>query len=327
MLPRRQVLSLLSAAASWPALCTVSLAQAFPSRPIRLIVPFPPGGVNDTVARPWAEKMRDQLGSIVIENVGGAGGAVGALAAARSAPDGYTLLFSPEGTLLVTPIASKRPAYDWKSFEPVAVLVKSAVGFVVHPSAPFRTLNEVAAFAKAKSGSLSYATAGVGTSNHLAGELFKSLAGAPDIVHVPYRGAGPALNGLVAGDVQFGAVVVTGNVLGLHRAKRLQLIAVSSRTRLQAQPDVPTAVEEGFANLIWEGFHGVFAPANTNTEIVRRLAEANHAVMAEKSFQRFLIDSGLEPESDSTPEEVRRIMASEVERWTPVIKGIGLQLE
>jgi tripartite-type tricarboxylate transporter receptor subunit TctC len=318
---------LLSAAASWPALCTVSLAQAFPSRPIRLIVPFPPGGVNDTVARPWAEKMRDQLGSIVIENVGGAGGAVGALAAARSAPDGYTLLFSPEGTLLVTPIASKRPAYDWKSFEPVAVLVKSAVGFVVHPSAPFRTLNEVAAFAKAKSGSLSYATAGVGTSNHLAGELFKSLAGAPDIVHVPYRGAGPALNGLVAGDVQFGAVVVTGNVLGLHRAKRLQLIAVSSRTRLQAQPDVPTAVEEGFANLIWEGFHGVFAPANTNTEIVRRLAETNHAVMAEKSFQRFLIDSGLEPESDSTPEEVRRIMASEVERWTPVIKGIGLQLE
>src|SRR5690349_8925646 len=327
MLPRRQVLSLLSAAASWPGLCTVSLAQTFPSHPIRLIVPFPPGGVNDTVARPWAEKMRDQLGSIVIENVGGAGGAVGALAAARSAPDGYTLLFSPEGTLLVTPIASKRPAYDWKSFEPVAVLVKSAVGFVVHPSAPFRTLNEVAAFAKAKSGSLSYATAGVGTSNHLAGELFKSLAGASDIVHVPYRGAGPALNGLVAGDVQFGAVVVTGNVLGLHRAKRLQLIAVSSRTRLQAQPDVPTAVEEGFANLIWEGFHGVFAPANTNTEIVRRLAEANHAVMAEKSFQRFLIDSGLEPESDSTPEEVRRIMASEVERWTPVIKGIGLQLE
>jgi len=327
MLPRRQVLSLLSAAASWPALCTVSPAQTYPSRPIRLIVPFPPGGVNDTVARPWAEKMRDQLGSIVIENVGGAGGAVGALTAARSAPDGYTLLFSPEGTLLVTPIASKRLTYDWKSFEPIAILVKSTVGFVVHPSAPFRTLNEVAAFAKAKSGSLSYATAGVGTANHLAVELFKSLAGAPDIVHVPYRGAGPALNGLVAGDVQFGAVVVTGNVLGLHRAKKIQLIAVSSRTRLQAEPDVPTAVEEGFADLIWDGFHGVFAPAHTNAEIVRRLAEASHAVMAEKAFQQFLLNSGLEPEPDSTPEEARRIVASEIERWTPVIKGIGLQLE
>jgi tripartite-type tricarboxylate transporter receptor subunit TctC len=327
MLPRRQVLSLLSAAASWPSFTTVSLAQTYPSRPIRLIVPFPPGGVNDTVARPWAEKMRDQLGSIVIENIGGAGGAVGATAAARAAPDGYTLLFSPEGTLLVTPIASKRPAYDWKSFEPIAILVKSAVGFVVHPSAPFRTLNEVAAFAKAKSSSLSYATAGVGTANHLAVELFKSLAGAPDIVHVPYRGAGPALNGLVAGDVQFGAVVVTGNVLGLHRAKKIQLIAVSSRTRLQAEPDIPTAVEEGFADLIWDGFHGVFAPANTNAEIVRRLAAASHVVMAEKAFQQFLRNSGLEPEPDSTPEEARRIVASEIERWTPVIKGIGLQLE
>jgi tripartite-type tricarboxylate transporter receptor subunit TctC len=271
--------------------------------------------------------MRDQFGSIVIENIGGAGGAVGALAAARATPDGYTLLFSPEGTLLVTPIASKRPTYDWKSFEPVAILVKSAVGFVVHPSAPFRTLNEVAAFAKAKSSSLSYATAGVGTSNHLVAELFKSLAGGLDIVHVPYRGAGPALNGLVAGDVQFGAVVVTGNVLELHRAKKLHLIAVSSRTRLQAEPGVPTAAEEGFANLIWDGFHGLFAPANTSSEVVNQLAKASHTVMADKAFQRFLLESGLEAEPDSTPEEVRAIITSEVERWTPVIKSIGLQLE
>jgi tripartite-type tricarboxylate transporter receptor subunit TctC len=327
MLPRREVLCFLSAAAGWPALSAISSAQTYPSRPIRLIVPFPPGGVNDTVARPWAEKMRGQLGPIVIDNIGGAGGAVGAAAAARAAPDGYTLLFSPEGTLLVTPIASKRPTYDWKSFEPIAILAKSAVGFIVHPSAPFRTLNEVVAFAKAKSANLSYATAGVGTGNHLVGELFKSLAGVPDIVHVPYRGAGLALNGLVAGDVQFGAVVVTGNVLELHRAKKLQLIAVSSRTRLQAEPDVPTAVEEGFSDLVWDGFHGVFAPAKTSSETIERLALASQAVMAEKAFQKFLVDSGLEPEPNSTPEEVRRILTSEVERWTPVIKGIGLRLE
>jgi len=283
--------------------------------------------VNDTVARPWAEKMRDQFGPIIIDNVGGAGGAIGAAAAARAAPDGYTLLLCPEATLLVAPMAAKRPTYDWKSFEPIAILVKSAVGFVVHPSAPFRTLNEAAAFAKAKSGSLSYATAGVGTGNHLVGELFKSLAGAPDIAHVPYRGAGPALNGLVAGDVLFGAVVVTGNVLELHRAKKLQLIAVSSRARLQAQPDVPTAAEDGLGNLIWEGFHGVFAPANTSSETVKRLAQASHAVMADKGFQKFLLDSGLEPEPDSTPDQVRRIIASEVDRWAPVVKAIGLQLE
>src|SRR5262249_15423135 len=154
------------------------------------------------------------------------------------------------------------------------ILVKSAVGFVAHPSAPFRSLKDAASFAKSKPGAVSYATAGVGTSNHLVGELFKSLAEVPDLVHVPYRGAGPALNDLVAGQVQFGTVVVTGGVLELHRTKKLNLIAVSSRTRLQAAPDVPTAVDEGFANLIWEGFHGVFAPAKTSPEIVTRLANA-----------------------------------------------------
>src|SRR3954469_20883661 len=185
MLSRRHLLSVLSAAAGSSAFGAACGAESYPLRPIRLIVPLPPGGVNDTVARPWAEKMRDRLGPIVIENVGGAGGAIGAAAAARSAPDGYTLLLSPESTLLVTPIASKRPTYDWKSFEPIAFLVKSAVGFVVHPSAPFRTLKEAAALAKSKPGSVSYATPGVGTSNHLVVELFKSLVGAPDLVHVP----------------------------------------------------------------------------------------------------------------------------------------------
>jgi tripartite-type tricarboxylate transporter receptor subunit TctC len=327
MLLRRQVLSSLSAAACWPAFRSVGAAEAYPSRPVRLIVPFPPGGVNDTVARPWAEKMRAQFGPIIIENVGGAGGAVGAAMAARSAPDGYTLLLAPEGTLVITPIASKRPSYDWKSFEPVAILVTSAVGFVVHPSAPFRTLSEVAARAKSAPGSLSYATSGVGTSNHLVVELFKSLAGVPDIVHVPYRGAGPALNDLIAGQVQFGAVVVTGQVLQLHRAKKLHLIAVSSRARLQAEPDVPIAAEMGYPSLIWEGFHGVFAPVNTKPEILKRLTEASRAIMADKGFQKLLLDSGLEPEPDGTPEQVRSVLASEVERWAPVIKGIGLQLD
>src|SRR5689334_16288577 len=314
MFSRRQVIPLLSAA-SLSAVSTASRAQSYPSRPVKLIVPFPPGGVNDTVGRPWAEKMREQFGSIIIDNIGGAGGAIGAAATARAAPDGYTLLLTPEGTLLVTPIASKRPTYDWKSFEPVAILVKSAVGFVVHPSAPFRTLKEVVAFAKGKTATVSYATSGVGTSNHLVGELFKSIAGVPDLVHVPYRGAGPALNDLVAGQVQFGAIVVTGSVLELHRANKLRLIAVSSRSRLQAQPDVPTAVDEGFANLIWDGFHGVFAPANTSADVIKRLADASRAVMADKGLQKFLLDSGLEPDPGSTPEDVRRIMSSEVDRW------------
>jgi tripartite-type tricarboxylate transporter receptor subunit TctC len=135
------------------------------------------------------------------------------------------------------------------------------------------------------------------------------------------------LNDLVGGQMLLGTVVVTGNVLALHRAGRLHLIAVSSRQRLQAEPNVPTAAEQGYPDLIWEGFHGIFAPANTGSEVVNRLVAANRAVMAEKAFQKFLLDSGLEPEPDSTPDEMRRILASEVERWTPVVKGIGLQLD
>src|SRR5689334_21425358 len=191
MLSRRQAIELLSAAAGAPLLGGRAGAQSYPSRPVRLVVPFPPGGVNDTVARPWAEKVRAPFGSIVIENLGGAGGGVGSAAVARAAPDGYTLLLAPAATLLVPPISSKHPTYDWNSYAPVASLVKSAVGFVVHPSAPFRTLQELAALAKSKSANLSYATPGVGTSNHLVVELFKSIVGAPDLVHVPYRGAGP----------------------------------------------------------------------------------------------------------------------------------------
>jgi len=327
MLSRRQALSLLTATASVPLLGSRASAQTYPARPIKLVVPFPPGGVNDTVGRPWAEKMREPLGSIVIENVGGAGGGVGSAAVARAAPDGYTLLLAPEATLLVTPISSKHPTYDWKSYEPVASLVKSAVGFVAHPSAPFRTLQELAALAKSKSANLSYVTPGVGTSNHLVVELFKSLIGAPDLQHVPYRGAGPALNDLIGGQVQLGTVVVTGHVLELHRAKRLHLFAVSSPARLQAAPDVPTAAEEGFPSLVWVGFHGIFAPAKTSSAIVNRLAEASHAAMADKGLQKFFLDSGLEPELESTPEGVRRTLAEEVERWTPVIKGLGLQVD
>lgn len=327
MLSRRQAISVLSAAAGAPLFAHAASAQTYPARPVKLVVPFPPGGVNDTVGRPWAEKMRAPFGSIVIENVGGAGGGVGSANVARAAPDGYTLLLAPEATLLVTPIASKHPTYDWKSYEPVASLVKSAVGFIAHPSAPFRTLQELAVLAKSKSANLSYATPGVGTSNHLVVELFKSLVGAPDLTHVPYRGAGPALNDLIGGQIQLGTVVVTGHVLGLHRAKRLQLFAVSSPTRLQAAPDVPTAAEEGFPSLVWVGFHGIFAPAKTDGAIVNRLADASRIAMVDSALQRFFLDSGLEPDLASTPDGVRRTLAEEVERWTPVIKGLGLQVD
>lgn len=305
-----------------------SAQQSYPDRPIKLVVPFPPGGVNDAVGRPWAERMRSLLGTVVIENLGGAGGAIGAATVAKARPDGYTLLLSNQGILVVTPIASKRPTYDpLKDFEPIFLLALSSVGFVVHPEAPFQTLTEVVAFAKANPGKLSYASAGVGTGNHLIGELFKSLTGTPDIVHVPYRGAGPELNDLVGGQIQLGTVVVTGQVLELHRAQKLRLLVVTSNERLTAAPDIPTAKEAGFPDLVLQGFHGVFAPGGTPAPIIARIAEATRVAMADRELQRFFVSSGLEPQPYSTPENARSTLHNEIARWEPVIKSIGLRWE
>src|SRR5215510_5914941 len=190
---RREVLGLGLAVLSAPLAMTFrASAQAkYPERPIRLVIPFPPGGVNDAIGRPWADKMKGLLGTVVVENMGGAGGTVGALAVARAQPDGYTLLLGSGGTQVIIPIASSQPSYDpVKAFEPISLLGVTAVCIAVHPSVPVQTLAELIAYAKANPDKLSYGSAG--TMTHLTGELFKSLAGTPDIVHIPYRGAGPA---------------------------------------------------------------------------------------------------------------------------------------
>ncbi len=189
---RREVLGLGLAALSAPLVTPRARAQAkYPERPIRLVIPFPPGGVNDAIGRPWADKMKPLLGTVVIENMGGAGGAVGALAVARAQPDGYTLLLGSGGTQVIIPIASSQPTYDpVKAFETISLLGVTAVCIAVHPSVPVHTLPELIAYAKANPGKLSYGSAGSGTMTHLTGELFKVLSGAADIVHIPYRGGG-----------------------------------------------------------------------------------------------------------------------------------------
>src|SRR5262245_3429392 len=212
---RREVLGLGLAALSAPLVSRgPAKAQAkYPERPIRLIIPFPPGGVNDAVGRPWADKMKALLGTVVVENVGGAGGAVGALAVARAQPDGYTLLLGSGGTQVIIPIASSQPTYDpVKAFETISLLGITAVCIAVHPSVPVQTLQELIAYAKANPGKLSYGSAGSGTMTHLTGELFKVLAATPDIVHIPYRGAGPALTDAISGHIPMITPNVTGQV-------------------------------------------------------------------------------------------------------------------
>ena len=180
----------LAALSTLPMAMRRAAAQSkYPERPIRLVIPFPPGGVYDAVGRPWADRVKSSLGTVVVENIGGAGGSLGAAAVARSPSDGYTLLLGGGGALVLTPIASSRPPFDpVRDFEPIALLVTTGLAIVVHPALPAKTLAELIDYARSNPGKLSYGSAGVGSMNQLAGELFKSLSGAADIVHVPYKG-------------------------------------------------------------------------------------------------------------------------------------------
>ena len=326
---RRDVLALglsgLSARALVPSL---SFAQAkYPDRPIRLVVPFPPGGVYDAVARPWADRMRSHLGSVVVENQAGAGGSLGAAAVARAQPDGYTLLAGGGGPMVVTPVATTRAPYDpIRDFEPIAILVVSALTLAVHPAQPFQSLEDVVDAAKKNPGRLSYGSAGVGTINHLTGELLKSLT-ATEIVHVPYRGAGPALTDLIAGQIPTAMANITGQVLELHRSGKLRMLAVTAPARIAAASDIPTAVEAGLPGMVAQNFVGLFAPRGTPAAIIEQLARATRAAMDERDFRELLSAASLEAHVDSSPAKARQFLEDEFARWTPVIKAIGLKVE
>jgi len=303
-------------------------AQArYPQRPIRLIVPFVPGGVNDTVARLWADRVKATLGTVVIENQGGAGGAVGAASVARAQPDGYTILLGGIGSQVLNPIAMSKPLYDpVKDFEPIAILAVSALTFAVNPALPVHSLKDLIAYAKANPGKLAYGSAGTGSGTHLAGELFKLLAGTPDIVHVPYKGTGASVTDVISGQVPMIIANVTGQILELHKSGRLRMIATMGPERLAAAPDIPSAVESGLPGMIAANFTGLFAPARTPQPIIERIATATGAAMADAAVRKNLVDQGLEPSVDSTPEKTRRFVEEDIARWTPVIHSIGLKL-
>ncbi len=228
-LPRRQFLHLAASAAALPALSRIAKAQAYPARPIRLVVPFPPGGAFDAVGRPWADRMKPLLGTVVVENIGGGGSSLGASAVARARPDGYTILLGGTQTHVNEALLKSRPLYDpVKDLDPIASVAAYFLGIAVHPSVPVQTLKEFITYAKANPGKLSYGHAGVGTIQHLAGELFKSLTQTLEIVQVPYRGTGPAIADLISGQVPIGVLGVTGQVLEFHRAGKMRVLAVTS---------------------------------------------------------------------------------------------------
>jgi tripartite-type tricarboxylate transporter receptor subunit TctC len=306
----------------------IAWAQAYPSRPIRLVVPFPPGGAFDAVGRPWADKMKPLLGTVVVENIGGGGSSLGAAAVARAQPNGYTILLGGTQTHVNEALLKSRPLYDpVKDLDPIAGTAAYFLGIAVHPAVPVQSLKELIAYGKANPGKLSYAHAGVGTIQHLTGELFKSLVGTPEIVQVPYRGTGPAIADLVAGQVPMGIVGVTGQVLEFHRSGKMRVVAVTSPTRLTAAPDLPTAGELGFPGMTVTGSIGLLAPAGTSIGIIEQIAEATRTAVADSAYKQMLSDMGMEAPLDSNPEKFRQTLAADVALWTPVVKRLGLKID
>ena len=328
LLGRRRFLHLAASAAALSAASRIARAQAYPTRPIRLVIPFPPGGGYDAVGRPWADKMKMMLGSVIVENMGGGGSSLGAAAVARARPDGYTLLLGGSIPHVTESILKTRPLYDpIKDLEPISNIAVSAFAIAVHPSVPARTLTELVDYAKANPGKLSYASPGIGTLPHLTVELLKSLAETPDITHVPYRGAGPALTDLISGQVLMFSASVTGQVLEFHRSKKLRVLAVTSAARLMAAPELPTVGEMGFPNLKAPHFVGLLAPARTPSAIVEQIAQATRTALAERAYQQFLIDGCFEPDVDSNSNKFRRLLEEDIARWTPVVKALGLKID
>src|SRR3984957_10300599 len=251
-----------------------------------------------------------------------------AASVAHSAPDGYTIFLGTSSIHLAEMVLREHPLLDpMKDLVTISMVAITCFGIAVHPSVPAQNLKELVDYVKANPGKLSYGSAGAGTLNHLSGELLKSLAGITDLPHVPYRGAGPALADVIAGQIPIIIPAMTGQVLEFHRTGKLRLLAITNRTRLPVAPEMPTAAEAGVPGLVAEQVLALFAPGGTPVPIVAQIAKANSAAMADKAYQQSLIDQAVIPLTDWTTDKFNRFMDEDVARWTPLVKSIGIKLE
>ena len=300
------------------------IAQDFPTKPIKLIVPFPPGGPNDIIARVVGQRMSELMKQpVLIDNRGGQAGVLGTDAVAKSSPDGYTIGIVSASALVISP-SMEKVAYDVaKDFAPVTLVVTVPEMLVVASNVPASSMAELVALAKAQPGKLNFASAGLGGLPHLAGELFK-LTAKIDIVHVPYRGAAPAINDLLGQQVQM-TFLDLPVILPHIKAGTLRPIALGAPVRAPTAPDVPTTAEVGMPDLLIENWYGMIAPAGTPPAIVAALNKAATAAIADPAVKEKLADQGLTPVGD-TPEHFRRFIGSETAKWAKVIKDAGLAI-
>ncbi|MEO8304524.1 MAG: tripartite tricarboxylate transporter substrate binding protein [Betaproteobacteria bacterium] len=308
------------------AAATHALAQAYPTKPIRVIVPFPPGGAVDFYARVVQQPVSEILGqSVVIENKAGASGMVGAEAVARAAPDGYTLLLGNIASLAINVGIYPKMSYDpLKDLTPIVRTVDVNYVLVVHPSLLVKSVPELVAYAKANPGKLSYGSAGSGSLPHLGTELFKAQTGI-DMVHVPYKGGGPMVTDLLGGSIQ----VVLGdqaNLMPHVQTGKLRALAVATTKRSPNAPDLPTIAEAGVVGFEATAWQGLVGPAGMPPDVVRRLNEAFNRVMAMPAVREKLLGGGLDPVG-GTPEQFGRFIGAEIAQWTKIAKDVGAKAE
>ena len=326
-IPRRRFLHLAAGAAALPAAARLARADTYPSRAIRLVLPFPPGGVFDIVGRPWADKVKTSLGTVFVDNQPGAGGSLAAQLVAHAAPDGYTIFLGGSSIHLAEMILREHPLLDpMKDLTPVAMVAITGFGITVHPSVPVQNLKELIDYLKANPGKLSYGSAGAGTMNHLTGELFKSLTGITDLPHVPYRGSGPGMADLIGGQIPIYIAAMTSQVLEFHRAGRLRLLAITNPSRLPIAPEIPTA-SDTVPGLDTQQVLGIFVPAGVPAPIIAQIAAANAGAMADKAYTQSLVDAAVIPVPDWTPARFNQFMKDDVARWTPLVNKIGIRLD
>jgi tripartite-type tricarboxylate transporter receptor subunit TctC len=323
-----RMLGLLAASIAVAAAATAAAQERYPVRPIRLVIPSVPAGVHDVIGRVWAEKVKPQLGTIVIDNRGGGGGLIGANDVAHAQPDGYSILLGSTTThVLLTPAMANPPYDPVKDFSAVAVFAASSTSVVINASMPARTLAELIAYAKANPGKLSYGSAGNGSITNLAGELFKLRAGGLDIVHVPYKGIGQAVSDLIGGQIPMLSANATAQILDLHRAGKVRILAVNARARVKSAPDIPTAIEAGLPDMVAQTTFGVFAPAGTPQPILERINAVTQDAMADPQFQNELLRLGFEPVLDVGLDKAAGVFKEELARWTPILKTTSTKPE
>jgi tripartite-type tricarboxylate transporter receptor subunit TctC len=312
------------AALAVPAAVPAS-AQPYPNRPVKIIVPTPAGGPVDVMARLLANALPAALGqNVIVENRAGAGNTLGSKVAAASDPDGYTLLVSAASGLIMSPMVYKSAGYDENSFAPIALVAETPQVLVAHPAAPFGSVAQLVAYAKANPGKLNYSTGGAGTLPHLTAELFKQLSSV-DIVHVPYKGGGPALTDVVAGQIQITFDTV-GTSVQFIRDGRLKPLAVSNPTRLAELPEVPTMPELGYPAINSGAWVAVLAPLGTPPAIVERLNQATNDALKSAAMREPLARLGAQSRG-GTPDDLAKHMRAEHDKWGPIVAKLGLREE